>query len=90
MAQLCIAPKAATEKVHGGHKNNKAVAVELELAVAKLGLILACQNWRQSDTELEYCIQLVSPKLLLHSRRQAEAVGRIDRFLSHYRRRHAA
>jgi hypothetical protein len=34
VAQLCIAPKAATEKVHGGHKNNKAVAVELELAVA--------------------------------------------------------
>jgi hypothetical protein len=33
MAQLCIAPKAATEKVHGGRKNNKAVAAELELAV---------------------------------------------------------
>ena len=33
MAQLCIAPKAATEKVHGGRKNNKAVAAELELVV---------------------------------------------------------
>jgi len=56
---------------------NRPEYVELELAAAKLGLILACQNWRQSDTELEYCIRLVSPKLLLHSGRQADAVARI-------------
>ena len=56
---------------------NRPEYVELELAVAKLGLILACQNWRQSDPELEHCIRLVSPKALFFSQRQADAVGRI-------------
>jgi len=57
---------------------NRPEYVELELAVAKLGVILACQNWRQSDDELQHCIRLVSPTLLFFSQRQAEAVGRID------------
>ncbi len=56
---------------------NRPEYVELELAVARLGAVLACQNWRQSDDELAYCIQLVSPKLLVFSARQAEVVGRI-------------
>ena len=56
---------------------NRPEYVELELAVAKLGLILACQNWRQSDPELAHCIRLVAPKVLFFSQRQAEAVGRI-------------
>jgi hypothetical protein len=33
--QLCIALKAAMEKVHGDHKNNKAVAVDPDLVVAE-------------------------------------------------------
>ena len=57
---------------------NRAEYVELELAVARLGVVLACQNWRQSDDELAYCIQLVTPKLLVFSARQAEVVGRIQ------------
>lgn len=57
---------------------NRTEYVELELAAARLGIILACQNWRQSDEELEHCIRLVSPKLLVHSARYAEALGRID------------
>ena len=57
---------------------NRPEYVELELAAAKLGVVLACQNWRQSDAELEYCITLVSPSLLFHSARQAEAVARIQ------------
>ena len=56
---------------------NRPEYVELELAVAKLGLILACQNWRQSDPELQHCICLVSPKVLFYSQRQADAVARI-------------
>ncbi len=56
---------------------NRPEYVELELAVAKLGLILACQNWRQSDPELAHCIRLVSPQVLFYSQRQADAVGRI-------------
>jgi fatty-acyl-CoA synthase len=57
---------------------NRADYVELELAVAQIGVVLACQNWRQSDAELEHCIRLVSPALLVHSQRQAEVAGRID------------
>lgn len=57
---------------------NRSEYVELEMAAAKLGIILACQNWRQSDEELEYCIRLVSPKMLVHSRRHGEAATRID------------
>jgi fatty-acyl-CoA synthase len=56
---------------------NRAEYVELELAVAQIGVVLACQNWRQSDAELEHCIRLVSPSLLFHSQRQAEGVGRV-------------
>jgi opacity protein-like surface antigen len=33
--QLCIALKAPMEKVHGDHKHNKAVVVDLELAEAE-------------------------------------------------------
>jgi acyl-CoA synthetase (AMP-forming)/AMP-acid ligase II len=57
---------------------NRAEYVELELAVAQIGVVLACQNWRQSDTELEYCIRLVSPSALFFSQRQAEVVGRLQ------------
>ena len=57
---------------------NSVEYAELELAAAKLGVILACQNWRQSDEELQYCIRLVSPKLLVHSARHAAAAARLD------------
>jgi fatty-acyl-CoA synthase len=62
---------------------NRGEYVELEVAAARLGIILACQNWRQSDEELEYCIRLVSPKLLVHSRRYAQAAARIDHGVPH-------
>ncbi|MFX7988863.1 hypothetical protein ABTK55_20010, partial [Acinetobacter baumannii] len=35
------------------------------LAAANLGVITACLNWRLSQRELAYCIDLVSPKLLI-------------------------
>lgn len=45
------------------------------LACAKIGAIAACQNWRLSPTELEYCIGLVDPKLVICSGRYGE-IGR--------------
>jgi hypothetical protein len=39
--QLCIALKAAMEKVHGDHKHNKAVVVELDLAVVEAEVAVA-------------------------------------------------
>jgi hypothetical protein len=41
--QLCIALKAAMEKVHGDHKNNKAVAVDPDLVVAEAEADLAVE-----------------------------------------------
>lgn len=57
---------------------NRLEYIELELAAAKLGVILACQNWRQSDEELRHCIRLVEPRLLVHSRRHADKVAQLD------------
>src|SRR5215813_12217966 len=37
---------------------NRSEYVELDLATAKLGAIVACLNWRQADAELTYCIRL--------------------------------
>ncbi len=62
---------------------NRVEYVELELAVARIGVVLACQNWRQSDAELEHCIRLVSPRILFFSQRQAGAVARIAHGVPH-------
>src|SRR5688572_21771727 len=37
---------------------NRFEYLELKLAAAKLGVGVACQNWRQAAPELEYCLKL--------------------------------
>ena len=49
---------------------NRPEYLELQLAAATLGVILACQNWRQADPELQHCIRLVP----LHSDYETLAV----------------
>jgi len=44
---------------------NRPEYFEIELAAANLGVITACLNWRLSPHELAYCVDLVSPKLLI-------------------------
>jgi len=44
---------------------NRPEYFEVELAAANLGVITACLNWRLAPRELSYCIDLVSPKLLI-------------------------
>ena len=44
---------------------NRPEYLEVELAAANLGVITACLNWRLSSRELAYCIELVSPQLLI-------------------------
>jgi acyl-CoA synthetase (AMP-forming)/AMP-acid ligase II len=44
---------------------NRPEYFEIELAAANLGAITACLNWRLSQRELCYCVDLVSPKLLI-------------------------
>jgi len=45
--------------------HNRPEYFEVELAAANLGVITACLNWRLSQRELAYCIDLVSPKLVI-------------------------
>jgi fatty-acyl-CoA synthase len=56
---------------------NRREYVELELAAAKLGAILACQNWRQADAELQHCIGLVAPQIVFVSERYRGTLDRI-------------
>lgn len=57
---------------------NRTEYIEAQLACARIGAIAACQNWRQSDAELNHCINLVSPKLFIHSERHATAIKRLN------------
>ena len=55
--------------------HNRPEYFELELAAANLGVITACLNWRLSRPELAYCIELVSPKLVIA---EAELAGNLN------------
>jgi acyl-CoA synthetase (AMP-forming)/AMP-acid ligase II len=57
---------------------NRIEYVELELAAAQLGLVVACLNWRLSDAEQLHCIKLVAPALVVVSPRYAAALRRLD------------
>ena len=48
---------------------NRPEYVITELACAMTGAIIACQNWRLSPKELQHCISLVHPKLIIVSNR---------------------
>ena len=50
---------------------NRQEYAELELAAACLGAIVACQNWRLAPGELQHCIDLVEPALVIVSERFA-------------------
>ena len=43
---------------------NRVEYLELEMACAKIGAIVTAINWRLSDKEVDYCINLVKPKLI--------------------------
>lgn len=45
--------------------HNRPEYFEVELAAANLGVMTACLNWRLSQRELAYCMELVSPKLMI-------------------------
>ena len=56
---------------------NQPAYLELELAAARLGAIVACLNWRLSAEELAHCIALASPALLFVSERYAPQLERV-------------
>jgi acyl-CoA synthetase (AMP-forming)/AMP-acid ligase II len=55
--------------------HNRPEYFEVELAAANLGVMTACLNWRLSRRELAYCIDLVSPKLVIA---EAELAANLD------------
>ncbi len=58
---------------------NRAEYLEVFLACAWIGAVAACQNWRLSDRELAYCLDLVEPALLLVAPDLAPRVaGRVE------------
>jgi acyl-CoA synthetase (AMP-forming)/AMP-acid ligase II len=57
---------------------NRLEYVELLLACAKLGCVLACQNTRQTDEELKHSIGLTQARLGVVSERYRAAWRRID------------
>src|SRR6185312_4887602 len=57
---------------------NRPEYVEIDLAAAKLGAIVACLNWRMADAELTHCIQLVQPSLGFVSQRFDGVLRRLD------------
>ena len=50
---------------------NRAEYLVLQLACARLGAILACQNWRLTTAELQHCLDLVAPRVIVVSPRHA-------------------
>ena len=80
---LARVEQVAADLAHRGIVRGDRVAVMSEnrieytlvqLACAKLGAIVACQNWRLAPAELRHCITLVEPRLTLVSQRYRETV----------------
>jgi acyl-CoA synthetase (AMP-forming)/AMP-acid ligase II len=57
---------------------NGAAWVELELAAAKLGAIVAAQNWRLAPPELLHCIRLAEPRAVLVAEDYAATLASLD------------
>ena len=52
--------------------------VELLVAGSKIGAIVACQNWRLTQSELTHCISLVDPKIIFASQRYANTAKELN------------
>ncbi len=53
--------------------HNRSEYIEVELAAAGIGAIVACLNWRLAGDELRHCVDLVEPVLAVVEPRLAEA-----------------
>ena len=57
---------------------NCAEYMELELAAAKAGLIVAALNWRLGERELQHCISMVKPMMIVVAADLVETLDRLD------------
>jgi len=51
--------------------------LEMELAAAKVGVLLSCLNWRMSEEDLRHCLELVNPKMLFATERYTETAASV-------------
>ena len=58
---------------------NRVEVLEVLLAAARLGAIVACQNWRLAPPELAHCLELVEPTLFVVSPRHQAALPATDK-----------
>jgi fatty-acyl-CoA synthase len=58
---------------------NRLEFLEVFLAAARLGAIVACQNWRLAAPELAHCLELVEPRLVLVSPRHEAKLQALPR-----------
>lgn len=58
---------------------NRAEHLEVFLACARLGAIVACQSWRLAAPELAHCLELVEPVCTIVSPRHAERLAALGR-----------
>ena len=58
---------------------NRAEYLEVFLAAARLGAIVACQSWRLAPPELAHCLDLVEPACCIVSPRHAGALASLER-----------
>lgn len=71
-----LAVQLSAEGIRAGDRiailsENRTEYIELHMAAACIGAIVACQNWRLKPAELKHCVGLVTPSLLFHSPRFA-------------------
>jgi fatty-acyl-CoA synthase len=57
---------------------NRIEYLEVFIAAARLGAIVACQNWRLSGSELSHCLKLAEPRALLASPRHAAELQALE------------
>lgn len=54
---------------------NRSEYLEVVLAAARIGAVVACQNWRLAPPELSACLELVEPQCIFVSPRHADRVA---------------
>src|SRR5262249_31406913 len=58
---------------------NRGEYLEVFLAAARLGAVVACQSWRLAPPELAHCLDLVEPTVVLASPRHAAKIDATKR-----------
>ncbi len=78
----CLASALLMKGIKKGERiailsRNRPEYLELELAAAAIGVIVACLNWRLLKGELSHCVSLVEPSLIIAEQDLANTISEI-------------